>query len=181
MKYVGYELRKLVGKRYLWIFAALLLCLNCVTAFLFASEAGKKQLPAREMDAFYKSYFNAPEQMDEYFARMSAFEEAQSELMADAMQRGDYSFTPDTWQNKYATEGFRDRDFFEALYSSIRSAGQYAADMQRVIDRAQLNLDELDALGVAADSYAYRYQQKVLRTYEKLRDNVHIDSEYSHG
>lgn len=181
MKYVWYELKKLTSKRYLWVFAAILLSINCVVAFFAADKAHDQALPYRELTDFYEMYFEDSVQMDAYYVQMSSFEQTQTQLWVEAMRQGDDSFVPETWKNKYAPDGFRDSEFFEVLYASIESAESYTNDMQKIIDRSRINIDELDALGISHNSYTYQYQLRVLNVYEKLRDNVQIKVEYSQG
>lgn len=69
-----------------------------------------------------------------------------------------------------------------AIFNSVRSANDawdyshtvatYQESTQRIIDSAYVNLHEYEIAGISADSYAWRYQEKLIEQYEKAQQCV---------
>ncbi len=181
MKYISYEFKKLLGIKYLWIFLAVLLLANGGIAFYTAKKAQPQGITTKEISEFYELYFSDTAEMEEYYNEMQAWQDEQSELFMEAMHNGDYDYEGDAWVNQYAPDGYSDQALFAQVYVSIDAASSYSSDMQKVINRANANLAEFGSMGISADSYTYKYQQRVISIYENLRDNVEIGVEYMHG
>ena len=181
MKYIRYELQKLLGIRYLWIFLAVLLLANGGIAFYTAKKSQPQGITTKEMSDFYELYFSDTAEMEEYYVEMQEWQEEQSKLFIEAMHNGDYDYEGDTWVSQYAPDGYSDQALFAQVYASIDTATSYFSDMQKVINRAKANLAEFRSMGISEDSYTYKYQQRIIGTYERLRDNVQIGVEYTHG
>ena len=181
MKYIRYELQKLLGIRYLWIFLAVLLLSNGAIAFYTANKAQPKGITSQEISNFYDLYFSDTVEMEKYYTEMQEWQAEQQKLFLEAMQSGNREYVPEEWVNQYAPDGYSDMMLFMEVYAKIKSAGSYSSDMQKVINRANANLAEFRSMGISEDSYTYKYQQRIIGTYERLRDNVQIGVEYTHG
>lgn len=181
LKYIRYELQKLLGIRYLWIFLAVLLLSNGAIAFYTANKAQPKGITSQEISNFYDLYFSDTVEMEKYYTEMQEWQAEQQKLFLEAMQSGNREYVPEEWVNQYAPDGYSDMMLFMEVYAKIKSAGSYSSDMQKVINRANANLAEFRSMGISEDSYTYKYQQRIIGTYERLRDNVQIGVEYTHG
>ncbi len=181
MKYLSYEFKKLLGIKYLWIFLAVLLLINGGLAFYTANRAQPQGITSQEISDFYDLYFSDTAEMEEYYTEIQSWQEEQSKLFMEAMHNGDYDYEGDTWVSRYAPDGYSDQALFAQVYANIDTAKNYSSDMQKVINRANANLAEFRSMGISEDSYTYKYQQRVIGTYEYLRDNVKIGVEYTHG
>ena len=180
--FVAYEIQKLFGVKYLWIFMAVFILLNSALAFYTAGKTPAAAEPSALIADFFAKYEENPAELDAYYVEILAFNEEQNRLFYDAMAAGNYDFTPETLPDVYsADEKFHDRELFAKLYNAITAASEYPDVMQRVIDRAYSNLDEFEQMGIGKDSFTYKYQLRVIKLYENLRDNVRIDVDYSHG
>lgn len=178
----GYELRKLMGVRYLWIFAALLLVLNGALAYYAASSSYAAQEPSALLADFFALYEEKPEELRAYYAEMTAFNAEQERLFREAISQGIYDFEMECLPDRYSDrEGYPDDRLFARLFASVERSETYAQQMQDVIDRAKANLREYDAMEIPRDSFTYRYQERVIGLYESVRDRVHIDVEYTRG
>jgi hypothetical protein len=181
LKYISYEIKKILGIKYLWIFLAVLLAVNSGIAFYTARCAQPQGITSREIAEFYELYFSNTAEMEEYYAGMRSWQEEQQKLFLEAMQSGNRDYEGEQWVNRYAPDGYSDQALFARVYASIGTAKSYSSDMQKVINRAKANLTEFRSMGISENSYTYKYQQRVIGIYEHLRDNVKIGVEYTHG
>lgn len=181
-RFVGYELKKLFGVKYLWVFLFVLLMLNTAIAWYTADRTIAAQEPTQIISEFFSDYFENPDEFDAYYAEMQAFAAEQEELFREAMRLGDYEFETETMPNLYSTdENYSDTLLFHKLYDTIEAAREYPDVLDKVIDRAWVNLDAFAVMGIDEDSFTYRYQLRVIELYELMRDSVEIDVEYTRG
>lgn len=172
MKLIGFEIKKLLGIRFLRIALALFLAINCALSFYSAKSDQEGRIPDRELSGFYELYFENPDQMDAYYRQL-----VQSSTVQDPTQ----SATPGQASQRYASEGYTDLQMFEALYALIDKAQDYPAQMDEVIASAEKNLAQFRATGISENSYNYRLQERIINTYSKLKVTVRIGIEHSHG
>ncbi len=181
-RFVGYELKKLFGIKYLWVFLFVLLMLNTAIAWYTADRTMAAQEPTQMIAEFFEEYFENPEELDAYYAEIQAFAAEQEELFREAMRLGDYEFETEQMPNLYSTdENYPDWMLFAKLYDTIAAAREYPDVLEKVIDRAWANLDAFADMGITEDSFTYRYQLRVIELYELMRDNVEIGVEYTRG
>lgn len=181
-RFVGYELKKLLGVKYLWVFLFVLLMLNTAIAWYTADRTMAAQEPTQMISEFFAEYFENPDELDAYYVEMQAFDAVQEELFREAMRLGDHDFVPETMSNLYSTdENYPDRALFAKLYDTITAVREYPDVLDKVIDRAWANLDAFADMGITEDSFTYRYQLRVIELYELMRDNVEIGVEYTRG
>ncbi len=180
-RFVGYELRKLLAYKYLWIFLLVLLMLNSAIAW---SSAGNARCAAenRMIAQFVDGYFDSPEEYDAHYAKMKAFEEEQYLLMKEAAAAGNDNFEMQSYPNVYSTsDRISDVALFRALYSAIEKAESYRDKIIPIIESAERNLDSLPSIGADEGDYVYVYQQNIIEEYSKALDNVRMGVEYSYG
>jgi|GEM_PF-700812 len=181
-RFVGYELKKLFGVKYLWVFLFVLLMLNTAIAWYTADRSYAAEEPTQMISDFFEEYFENPAELDAYYAEMQAFAAEQEELFREAMRLGNYEFEPESLPNLYSTdENYPDRMLFNKLYTTISAAREYPDVLEKVIERAWANLDAFADMGITEDSFTYRYQLRVIELYELMRDNVEIGVEYTRG
>ena len=98
-RFVGYELKKLFGVKYLWVFLFVLLMLNTAIAWYTADHSYAAEEPTQMISEFFEEYFENPAELDAYYAEMQAFAAEQDELFREAMRLGNYEFEPETMPN----------------------------------------------------------------------------------
>lgn len=180
-RFVGYELRKLLAVKYLWIFLLALLLINSAIAW---DSVGGARYPAgnRIIAQFIEGYFDSPEEYDAHYEKMKAFEEEQYLLMKEAAAAGNDDFEMQRYPDVYSTsEDISDTMLFRALYSAIEKAEAYRGKIEPIIDSAERNLGSLPSIGAGEEDYVYLYQQKIIEEYSAALDNVRIGVEYSYG
>ena len=180
--FVGYELKKLFGIRYLWVFLVILLLLNSGIAWYTASNTYAASEPNGMIAEFFALYFENPDELDAHYAEMQAFEAQQHAIFMEMMRNGSRDYEMEEMPDIYSTDGdFSDRELFGVLYRAVDAAREYPEVITAVIERARANLAEFSAMGVSEDSFTYRYQTRVIALYELARDNVKIGIEYTRG
>ena len=181
-QFVGYELRKLIGVRYLWAFLVIFLLLNSAVAWITAGQSAAANEPADMIEQFIEGYFADPAPYDAHYAAMEEFDREQNELFVTAMQARDYDFVPQTMPDVYSTDAsFSDKKLYAALHTAIGRASGYSDTVEGVLTSARANLREFDAMGIDGDSFTYRYQLRVIELYEQARDSVRIGVEHTRG
>ena len=181
-RFVGYEIRKLLGVKYLWVFLVIFILANSLIAFFAAGRTRNAAEPSALIADFFAEYEENPDELNAYYDRILAFNAEQNRLFAEAMAAGNFDFEPETLPDVYSTdENYSDRKLFAKLFEAINAAAEYPEVMQRVIDRAYSNLDEFAQMGITPDSFTYRYQLRVIKLYESVRDNVELRVVYTRG
>ncbi|MBQ7320995.1 MAG: ABC transporter permease subunit [Clostridia bacterium] len=181
-RFVGYELKKLLGVRYLWVFLVIMLLLNSAVAWVTAGQSPRAGEPADMISAFINSYFEDPAPYDAHYEAMEAFAAEQDLLWIEAMQNRDLDFVPETLPDRYSTDGdFSDRELFAALHAAVSASRDYPEKIDGVLGSARANLAEFDAMGISPESFTYRYQLRVIKLYETAREEVSIGVEYTRG
>lgn len=104
---------------------------------------------------------------------MLAFDEEQSRLWVEAIDAGDFTFEQESMPDVYSTEAdYSDKMLFAQLYGIIDAAQEYLAVLDGVIVRAKENLAVFSDMGINEDSFTYRYQNRVILLYEKMRGEM---------
>ncbi|MBQ8578451.1 MAG: ABC transporter permease [Clostridia bacterium] len=180
--FILYELKKLLGVRYLWVFLVLLLLLNSAAAWYTADNTTAAEEPTAMIAEFFSGYFTDTEEYEAHYAEILAFNEEQNRLFTEAMHAGNVDFETETMPDVYSTdERYSDARLFAKLYEALNAAKNYPDVIQKVIDQANANLAEFTAMGISEDSFTWKYQMRVIALYELARDNVRIDVEYTRG
>ena len=161
--FVGYELQKLLGIRYVWIFLAVFLLLNSFLAYVTARGTESAQIPTEAVVRFLDEYKKNPDPYDTYYQN----------LLCD----------PDGAEaNLYSgSEDFTDMALFEIVYSAIRAEAEHEQKLDTVIESAVRNLADFETMGISENSYAYRYQRYVIESYTGIKEAVVLDAEYRYG
>lgn len=183
MKLIFYELKKLVGPRYVCVILCIFVAANFICA-LSAAEASYSTKDA-ELVEFYKEYFTDRQEMDKYYEAILEYERLNSPSVGsdgfvDREEIESVESAP--LPNRYSKTAYiSDKELFELLYAEISSAENYSSDIKVLIKEAQTNLSEYPRLGIYPDSYTYKYQEKMIEVYSNIQNNVSIGVEHSRG
>lgn len=171
MKLIVFELKKLLGMRFLRVCLLVLLSICFALSFFAAESSQKEAVPHRELEAFFDLYFENRAEMDAYYNELVRGE------IRDPMQEQ----RPQQAEQKYAPDGYTDLQMFTTLYAAIEQAQGHPERMDGVVESAEKNLAEFRAMGIPESSYNYRLQQTVIRTYTELKSTVRIGIEPTRG
>ena len=184
MKYIVYEIRKLIGIRYIWIFAAMLFASNIALAAYTANKVPPRivRIPQNIVSDFFDMYSNNPDQIKSEYDELSILNDERNALIIEAGRMRNFDFEPDPLPNKYTdSEFYDDMALFGEVFDRQTYIKNYPRTVQRVIDRAYINIDEFDIIGVKSDSFAYKYQLKIIELYKAAQVEVNIGFEYNRG
>ena len=180
--FVLYEIKKISGVKYIWVFMLALLILNTFAAWYTAGKTPAANEPARMISDFFDLYSESPAELDAYYAEIQEFDAAQETLVRDAIRAGDPDFVPESLPDIYSSDpGFSDKQLFSKLYAALGAEDAYREKIGSVIVRAKENLSAYSDIGINENSFAWKYQNRVITLYEKARDEVTIESVYTHG
>ena len=171
MKLIVFELKKLLGMRFLRVCLLVLLSICFALSFFAAESSQKEAVPHRELEAFFDLYFENRAEMDAYYNELVRGE------IHDPMQEQ----RPQQAEQKYAPDGYTDLQMFTTLYAAIEQAQGHPERMDGVVEAAEKNLAEFRAMGIPESSYNYKLQQTVIRTYTELKSTVRIGIEPTRG
>ena len=102
--FVAYEMNKLFGVKYLWVFLAIFLLLNSFIALFTAGKTNAAREPSQLIADFFAEYESSPDELTAYYEKLLAFNEEQSRLFAEAMSDGNFNFKPETLPDVYSTD-----------------------------------------------------------------------------
>jgi hypothetical protein len=182
MRYIIYELRKLAGMRYIWVFFIVLFSANITLAAYTANQKVKWQVSSDIVIGFFDEYSANPEWIESEYADLTALINERNIFLRDAMQSRDFDYEPEPLPNKYTdNERYDDNMLFNEIFNRKSHIFEYPFVTNTVIDRAYSNIAELDFAGISNDSYLYQYQLKVIDLYRAAQSNVEMKLEYSRG
>ena len=161
--FVGYELQKLLGIRYVWIFLAVFLLLNSFLAYMTAVRTEAAQIPRETVVRFLDEYQKNPEPYDTYYQN----------LLCDPDGAKAHLYS--------GSEDFSDMALLEIVYSAMRAEAEHEQKLDTVIENARRNLKDFQTMGISENAYAYRYQRYVVEAYTGIKEAVVLDAEYRYG
>lgn len=183
MKYVKYELYKLFGVRYVWIFLAVMLALNVtLCAYQISEHQQYLRVPSDVLADFFDLYSRDRESVDADHAEYERMQAERERLLSEAMERGDFEIELEPLPNVYSDSAdYTDAMLYTMLYSQIENNASYPRETTKVLERARTNLYEFDCMGISHDTFMYRYQEKTIALYENAQSHVRIGFEYLRG
>ncbi|MHB1150910.1 MAG: hypothetical protein ACYCWE_01435 [Eubacteriales bacterium] len=182
MTYIHYELHKLFGIRYIWIFLAVLLIVNAGLCIYTTSQKLEYSVPADITADFFELYFSDTEALEAEYAQRQLLQEEQARLWREAAAQGIYDYNQEPIPNKYIeSDKWSDSSLFNEIFGRRDAILNYPGTIQKVINRADANLAEFDSMQIPANSYTYKYQLRVIDLYKTAQSEVRMGLEYTRG
>lgn len=176
---IKYELRKLLGNRFLLIALSVLLLVNCGLAYYTAIQSRETPVSDAQKE-FLTYYLDHTEEVEAHAAEIEAFRKEQLELEFEADRNGK-EYIAKEYPDRYKIDGMSDESVIRWARATVNSAGSYREEIAEVIRRAENNLAELESKGYG-DSYSANYQRKVIEEYTAiLNSGLRIGLEADHG
>ncbi len=176
-----FELKKITDNRAIRLFLLIFLILNLFLAWNQAGH-GVPRIPVSELNAFFDYYFEHPDEVDANYKKYQDFQEELTILRQQAMMVGKKDIEEPVFENVYSvSESYDDGLLYNFLFNTVTPIRQYGVNMQKIIDVGRINIQEYQHMGLSKDSYAVRYQEKVLTMYAKAQAEVRMGFEYPHG
>jgi hypothetical protein len=174
-------MRKIMGMRYILVFAALLFLANIAIAVYTANRHSEGRIPRALLADFFEMYESDREYFAAEYAVLLQIQEEQNVLRREAWMRGDRNFEPE-FPNKYTdSDDYNDLTLFNELFSRRQYVTDYPRIIQRVIRSAYVNIDEFNIIGISEDSYTYKYQLKIIELYTNAKSEVKMELEHTRG
>lgn len=101
MKFIIYELRKLAGVRYIWIFLLTLLAANVALAVYSCYEDTRYSVAAEKVDYIFGLYREDKDEVDADYEKVLELQDEQTKLWQEAIANGNYNFQLEQPPNKY--------------------------------------------------------------------------------
>lgn len=180
MKIISGEFRKTIGNKYLLAFFAILFFANAILCIVYSSSI-ENELPSNIVRDFFDLYIESPERITSEYNDLKKIEEEQNELRLRELQLGNYEYHPSEIPNRYVPDGYSDLQLFDEVFEQVETIRKYPTTVQTVIDRAEEYLSEFDTLDSMRDTYAYRYQLRVIDKYNAVKTRVKLGFEYTRG
>ncbi len=180
MKFIIYEIKKIVSTRYIMYFFAFFLIINGIICYYEISHESY-DLPKFYIDEVYEVYKQNPGKLKNEYGTIKSYNDAQTQLFLEQMRKGNYSWEKEALPNLYAPEGYTDIQLLDVIFDKEKYVSSYPAVMEKVVSDAVSNIKEYDSQGITYEEYVYQYQLRVIQVYDTLKNNVKITFENSYG
>ncbi len=181
MKLFINETHKILGARYIWIALCIMLLLNVYLVSERAKENVMYSPPADEVDKVFDLYINDRDDFDEKYAQYKEKADLNDRLRKEALSRGDYEYKVPKIPNVIASDATTDGLLYNELFKRIEYVQSYKGETNKIIHRAYDNLAEFEDSGLDESAYIVKYQNKVIKYYEKCLEEVKIGFENIRG
>lgn len=193
-----YEIKKILGNKFVLIFFAFLFALNALLSFVGAPEA-RNELEIEEIDietqaavrAIFERYKEDPEEflreLEIMVGYVDQLKDVQTKMNLDSMLFGKdlASLKIEDYWPEYSEEIQQKINEYATTYRYFVNTKKYIdeslpAQYNEVIRRAESSLKEYATLGMSEQSYDYRYQETIIDVYS-VNKNLPIEIEYASG
>lgn len=165
MKLLYYEIYKILKRRVILIFMAVMLVLNI---FLCYRSCIDKNEYTEEIKSVFEMYESNPE---ETILLANDVETAYDDMMKTVFEalKEHVEINTSSISGLYFDTLNKDHAVFGKLLDSIEYAQDFKDNIQKVIDTAKYNLTEFETLYKNKNSYIFQQQKKVIELYDKLK------------
>lgn len=139
-------------------------------------------LPSDVISKFFDIYrVNKVQIENDYITRQNGISKI-NEMIHEATLKGIKNIDIEMPESKYINSDiWSDDDLYNELYGRIKTIIEYPYTVQQIIDKAYNNLDAFGKTGISSDTYAYKYQLKVIEFYKTAQSEVQMKLEYTRG
>ncbi len=178
-----YEFKKIFSQKAICVLLLLLWVLFCAVFIGDVKRIGENTVPAADADAFFDLYVNQPETVLQAMADRKAEKDEYDRITMKMTREEAEQYGPFAPEDRFIhSDRFSDDSLYELLEKRLTYTTTYAADLKNVIRQAKANKDEYLGEDRRADPFLIRYQDSVIRSYEKVLSEVPaIGFENVHG
>ena len=177
---IGFEFRKLLSRRLLWILLACLLCINAAVCYM-ETQRDPSYFALKKVNAAYEA---DPEGVMAYCEELRIAQGIYEQAF-DAWRRGELPEEPILSLPSTYTgdENYNDLHLLESMLRVKDSEQDYRAELERLIARAVANQEELlySYFNVTEESYAFRKQLLAEQLYRQVYETTPYRSEMGYG
>lgn len=177
---IKYELKKLVGTKYIIIIFSVLILLNVIVCGITAASSAS-DIPDQYIDSLFEEYNKSPESVNEAYEKIKEQYNEQMMLIAKAFAEGKTEVELNLSRSYINYKDFTDYDLFSSFYSYIEYPLRFKDKLQNIIDTAKSNANEYKKLSDEYDSFSYNYQLQIIDKYSNVLQNINIPTVYPKG
>lgn len=181
MKYVIFELEKLLKNRYIRVLILAFYVINIGICGYDAYQISSSQIPTETVSNLFNLYFADPDHLTKEYYELIHLRDERDLLWNEAVLNQNYNYVPDPLPNKYTrSETFDDLALFDELFDRKSYISNYPFLINEIVSEAQDRLDDFDNHTHTSD-FSYKYQQKLIEIYQPLCRSVNMSLEYTRG
>lgn len=181
MKYVIFELEKLLRNRYIWVLILVFYVINIGICGYDAYQISSTQIPKETVSNLFDLYFADSEHLTNEYYELIHLKDERDRIWNEAILNQNYDYVPEPLPNKYThSETFDDLALFDELYDRKAYISNYPSLINEIVSEAQDRIDDLDSHTHKSD-FSYKYQQKLIEIYQPLCHSVNMSLEYTRG
>lgn len=161
-----YEIKKLIGIRFIWIVLAVFLGANMFICYSSVENKGNEK--NRQYKEFFDVYKDNTHEIEEYMPEYVKKVEEIKKLEREAFMTGNEDFVAPELPSKYAPEGMSDYTLYRAVQNQKSIKQNYTDNISSILEKSIQQLQVYDAKGVDKNSFIYIYQIAIIDKYAKL-------------
>lgn len=153
--------------------------MNCL--LISANIKDDDNISPEVMESIIETYIEDPDSVEAYYKEVLDFQREQIEIEHEHFINGsDYS--PPAYNNKYTIDDeLSDLVILNELFINIDNIKTYYSDVDSIIKAAQKSIEDFKGANVSPESYAYKYQLKLIDVYSHLYHKNVLGLEYIRG
>ena len=171
MRLISYEIKKLFNNKTILYTMCICLLVNAVLCYTLPSDSSN-DIPSQDAIFLITLYYEQPEKIEKEYRELQEWSEYQEQEWHKAMDRGDYSWIGEAPPSKYASDGYNDLQYLDWLFKWLNRRDDYNKKIVTIKEQAEKNKKDLEAKGIDKNSFAWKYQDKVEKTYHNVSKKI---------
>jgi hypothetical protein len=171
MKIIKYEVKKVLSEKYTMIITAILLLLNIIFCIYTVQNEQRNNI-SDETKKVYSTYINNPKAFIDEYNTLLVEENEKETVRKQARELQIYDLDLPTSEKYF---------IYKTVVDKVNYINNYKNFMDIVINDSQENKKSLVNIGIGENTYAYKYQDKLIKTYEKTKTKTLLGLEYAKG
>lgn len=175
-----YEIKKIISQKYVLVLLVLLFTSNIITAVYFAREEDGL-IPDHYMIQIMNMYKENPDFVKSEYNRLKTDYDRQIEAILYSIETTGEALPLVVQTNYIKYQTYTDYSLFSAFFEYLDKRNNYRDEIQKFIEQAYHNQQNILDYGYDANSYSYQYQNQIINQYTKLQNEIIIDENYAYG
>lgn len=164
-----YEIKKVFSQGTVCVLLLILWALFCAVFIGDVSRIRENTVPSADADTFFELYLRESENVKRVMEERKAAKDEYERITMKMTKEEIEEYGPFVPEDRFVHSGrFTDESLYELLQKRATYTSSYASDLQNVIAQAKANEETYLLEGRSKDSYLFRYQECVIRSYEKV-------------
>lgn len=174
---IGYELRKLLGFKFLCLSFVTLFVLNGILCFVSLKDFPYQSKEKKDIDTLFQLYYEDPLAVNKNYDSYCELSHLNDLAWRESIENNtDATFSRPIPANTMS-DLLSDAQLYRILFETVDYVKNYHSMIDDLINESKSNLSELKS----SSSYAHNYQIDVINAYTNTKNNVLIGLEYRSG